>query len=427
MKNVKKKKNRDAKTNLIRKIIFRIKALFYDEEEERDNDDGSFSIFEVLIITVISIFFGIIVGYFVNPLNRDSESSELNEIMSVYKNIKDNYYGNLDEKKLADAAIKGMVDSLEDPYSNYMDNATTDDFNESVDGEFVGVGVTIIYEDGYNKIIDVNKNGPADKAGLKKGDILLKIDGKDVKEVFGSQITALVRGKKGTKVEFTIKRDNEEKKFTIKRDTIEVVNVTGNIIEKDNKNIGYINISIFSSNTFKQFNKELKKQEKKGIDSLILDVRDNPGGHLNQLNEILSLFFNKKTVLYQMQAKDSKEKVYSLNNEKRDYSIVILMNENSASASEILASCFQDNYKNSLVIGKTSYGKGTVQKSRELNDGTSIKYTVNKWLTSKGKWINEVGVKPDVDIEQSEEYYNSPTQVNDKQLQEALTRIIGMK
>lgn len=427
MKNVKKKKNRDAKTNLIRKIIFRIKALFYDEEEERDNDDGSFSIFEVLIITVISIFFGIIVGYFVNPLNRDSESSELNEIMSVYKNIKDNYYGNLDEKKLADAAIKGMVDSLEDPYSNYMDNATTDDFNESVDGEFVGVGVTIIYEDGYNKIIDVNKNGPADKAGLKKGDILLKIDGKDVKEVFGSQITALVRGKKGTKVEFAIKRDNEEKKFTIKRDTIEVVNVTGNIIEKDNKNIGYINISIFSSNTFKQFNKELKKQEKKGIDSLILDVRDNPGGHLNQLNEILSLFFNKKTVLYQMQAKDSKEKVYSLNNEKRDYSIVILMNENSASASEILASCFQDNYKNSLVIGKTSYGKGTVQKSRELNDGTSIKYTVNKWLTSKGKWINEVGVKPDVDIEQSEEYYNSPTQVNDKQLQEALTRIIGMK
>jgi len=319
VKNVKKKKNRDAKTNLIRKIIFRIKALFYDEEEERDNDDGSFSIFEVLIITVISIFFGIIVGYFVNPLNRDSESSELNEIMSVYKNIKDNYYGNLDEKKLADAAIKGMVDSLEDPYSNYMDNATTDDFNESVDGEFVGVGVTIIYEDGYNKIIDVNKNGPADKAGLKKGDILLKIDGKDVKEVFGSQITALVRGKKGTKVEFTIKRDNEEKKFTIKRDTIEVVNVTGNIIEKDNKNIGYINISIFSSNTFKQFNKELKKQEKKGIDSLILDVRDNPGGHLNQLNEILSLFFNKKTVLYQMQAKDSKEKVYSLNNEKRDY------------------------------------------------------------------------------------------------------------
>jgi len=172
VKNVKKKKNRDAKTNLIRKIIFRIKALFYDEEEERDNDDGSFSIFEVLIITVISIFFGIIVGYFVNPLNRDSESSELNEIMSVYKNIKDNYYGNLDEKKLADAAIKGMVDSLEDPYSNYMDNATTDDFNESVDGEFVGVGVTIIYEDGYNKIIDVNKNGPADKAGLKKGDIL---------------------------------------------------------------------------------------------------------------------------------------------------------------------------------------------------------------------------------------------------------------
>ena len=160
--------------------------------------------------------------------------------------------------------------------------------------------------------------------------------------------------------------------------------------------------------------------EKKKIDSLILDVRSNPGGHLLQTRQILSLFFDKKTVLYQVQAKKTKKKVYSLSNDKREYPIVVLIDSGSASASEILASCFKENYKNINIIGNKSYGKGTVQKSKSLNSGTSIKYTTEKWLTSKGKWINKKGVKPNIEVSLGEEYVNNPGHETDAQLQKAI-------
>lgn len=160
--------------------------------------------------------------------------------------------------------------------------------------------------------------------------------------------------------------------------------------------------------------------EKKKIDSLIIDLRDNPGGHLSQTRDILSMFFDKKTVLYELKNKDKVTKIYSSSNEKRSYPIVILVSGNSASASEVMSSCFKDNYKSVTIVGTTTYGKGTVQQTINLSSGTSFKYTTEKWLTSRGKSIDGVGLNPDVEVVLDQSYYSNPTYENDLQLQKAV-------
>lgn len=413
------KKHNKKKNGLFKKIDNKFKKI--ERRIFKDSDNSNFSLFEVIIIILISILFGVIIGYLITFSKGSSASdSNIEEIVETYHNIVDEYYDNVDKDKISEAAIKGMIDSLEDPYSNYMDTDTTGDFNEQIEGTFVGIGVVVQYTGEYNTIIEVYKGGPAKKVGLKKNDIIIKVDGEDVKNVHGDEIAKKIRGVEGTHVVITVRRGEEELEFDVSRGKIDIPSVSTEIFERDDKKIGYLRIESFAANTYTQFNKALKKLEKKKIDSLILDVRSNPGGHLLQTRQILSLFFDKKTVLYQVQAKKTKKKVYSLSNDKREYPIVVLIDSGSASASEILASCFKENYKNINIIGNKSYGKGTVQKSKSLNSGTSIKYTTEKWLTSKGKWINKKGVKPNIEVSLGEEYVNNPGHDTDAQLQKAI-------
>lgn len=421
----KNKKIKYPKGKLLKRFFHKVGDKFFDDVEDELNSKASFSIFEVIIIIFIAILFGIIVGYFItySRYNNNSDDSNLTEITDTYSNILENYYDEVSADDLSNAAIKAMIESLDDPYSNYMDEDTTTDFNDTVDGSFVGIGVTVMFDEEYNVITEVNSSGPADKAGLKVDDIIVKVDDISVKNVSGSELSKLIRGEVGTKVKITVKRGSKTKSFTVKRAVIEVESVSNNVINYNDKKVGYIKIDSFAENTYEQFNKALKRLEKKNIDSLVIDVRDNPGGHLTQTKEILSLFFNKKTVLYQIQSKDSKKKIYSLNNTVRTYPIAVLVNGSSASAAEILASCFKDNYSDAIIVGTTTYGKGTVQKSEQFSNGTSIKYTTKKWLTSKGKWINGIGVEPDYVIEQASEYYDNPNYNTDAQLQEALSKL----
>lgn len=229
-----------------------------------------------------------------------------------------------------------------------------------------------------------------------------------------------MKGSANSSSNFVFIRDGKNIELTITRDVVDIPSVNSKIIEGNNKSLGYISIDTFASNTYSQFKSNLTSLEKQKIDSLIIDVRNNPGGHLDQVEDILSLFFNKKTVLYQIETKGKTEKVYASSKKTRNYDVVVLINGSSASASEILASCFQENYKKATIIGTTSYGKGTVQKSLELSTGASLKYTTEKWLTSKGTWINDKGVVPDIVVEQSEEYMAAPSDDNDLQLQKAL-------
>lgn len=386
-------------------------------------NDSKFSIFEVVIIIFISIVFGIIVGYVLtytrSPLGSVKSNSKLSEIISTYNSIKDNYYKEIDDDTLVNAAVSGMIGSLDDKYSNYMDSSTTDSFNESVEGSFVGIGITIMYDGEYNKIIAVDDKGPSNKI-LKVDDLIVEVSGKDVRGIYGDDLKKLIRGKVGTTIKIKVLRNNKNLTFSIKRTNIEIKTVKSNYFDVESKKIGYLDVDVISSNTYKQFNKNLKRLENKNIDSLIIDLRDNPGGHLSQTKEILSMFFNKKTVLYQLKDKDTKKKIYSSSNETRSYPIVILVNDGSASASEIITSCFMENYNNIKVVGTTTYGKGTVQQSHQLSTGTSIKYTVQEWLTSKGKSINEKGIKPDEELLMNSEYYSNPTYNTDNQLQKAI-------
>jgi len=415
MKKKSKKKKKNSFFRDIKKTI---------SKQLNGKDLASFTILEVVLIIIIAILFGVIVGYFINYSRNDTtKDSNLNEVVSTYNNIVNNYYGDIDKGKLADSAIKGMVESLDDPYSNYMDGSTANDFNESIDGSFTGIGVMIQNGEDYTTVIEVYDDAPAKKAGMQVGDVIIKVNGEDVKGMDGTALAKIIKGKKGTKVNITVKRNDEEISMDVKRDVVDLISVTDKIIEYEGKNIGYIRIDNFAANTYSQFYKSLKALENKKIDSLIIHVRSNPGGHLQQTKQILSLFFDSKTVLYQIKSKGKVEKVYSYSNESRKYPVAVLIDSASASASEILASCFKENYKKVFIIGNTTYGKGTVQKTQTLKDGTTIKYTTETWLTSKGKSINEVGVTPTVEVSLTEKFVENPCDDNDDQLKEALNKL----
>lgn len=400
------------KQNKLNKLIKKIKK-----------NKLKFNLSEVIIIVVISIMLGALIGGTIT-YNKENVTitripNELKEFVDTYNNIYDSYYKKLDKNKLIDSAIEGMINSLDDPYSIYMNESDTQEFNEQVDGKYVGIGASITKKDDIVEIYSMFSNSPAKKAGLKVEDQIISVDGKNIKNKSITEITKLVKGKINTTITLKILRNNKKIEFKIKRDDVDLSSVSSKIIEKDSKKIGYISISIFASNTYKQFKKELEKLESKKIDSLIIDVRSNPGGHLEQVTKILELFLGKNKVLYQIKAQNNIRKIYSSTKENRNYYITVLINKNSASASEILAAAIKESY-NGKIVGVNSYGKGTVQKAYELTDGTSLKYTTQKWLTPKGNWINKKGVTPDENIELSDEYKNNPTDENDNQLQKAI-------
>ena len=397
-----------------------------DIEEKIDEDktiyverNSGFNTFEVIVIIVISVLFGILVGYFLSSSKSKVEgtevSHELRDFIITYNTILDNYYGEVTEKQLVNGAINGMVSSLEDPYSIYLDDNYSEDFNTTVDGYYYGVGITVYTHDGANEIISVDKHSNALKK-LKEGDIIVKINNKDVKDKTGEYVAEQIKNSK-EKVKITVLRDNKEKTYSIKKKKIEIDSVNSELLDN---NIGYINMNNVASNTYKQFKSNLEKLEKEKIDSLIIDVRYNPGGHLKQTSQILDMFFKKNTVLYQIQTRKKTTKIKATSKSERTYPIVILTNSDSASASEIIAACFQEKYDKAYVVGEVTYGKGTVQKVVDLTSGSHVKYTTQNWLTPKGKSINGIGVKPDYVIERTEEYVKNPTRENDVQLKKAI-------
>lgn len=420
-----KKETKIKKTEkkpFIKKKVRKEEKVELDDENVREivvERDNGFNTVEVIVIILISILFGLVIGYILSSTRTfgTKVSDEASEIVETYDTILENYYDTVDPSELADAAISGMIGVLDDPYSIFMNSDDTDSFLESVNGSFVGIGINVEWNNNQFKIISVFEDSPAAKAGLKVNDIIIKVDEKNVEGLTLDEMSSLIKGKSGSKVNLTVLRGEEEVKVTAKREVVEIPSVSSDILEES---IGYIVIDSFSATTSEQFSKKLKGLEDAEIKSLIIDVRDNPGGKLGQVNKILSKFFDKKTVLYQIVTKDKTTKVTDDSSENRDYPIVILVNHGSASAAEILAASFQDNYKNVNIVGTVTYGKGTIQKAVELSSGSSIKYTTQKWLTPKGKWINEKGVIPDEVIEQGENYGANPSYANDVQLQKAV-------
>ena len=413
MKNKKKKKKKKKNRKSIKQFSF--------------HKDSTFTVFEVVLFIFISIIFGMIIGciltYHTSSISSIRADAHLREIVSTYLNIKDNYYKKIKDEDLTNAAVKGMIEELDDPYSMYLDSYSTDSFTESIDGRYVGIGVSVLWEEENFKIVSVNADGPAYKAGILENDVIVAVDGKECNGMTTNELTKLIRGKNHTSVLIKVKRGDEELELPVKREYIDIQIVQDKVYEVDKEKIGYISMDMFASNSYEQFREALLKLEKKNINSLIIDMRGNPGGHLYQVKKILDLFLPKKKILYRIEEKGKISKVYSSTKESRDYPIVVLMNKSSASASEVLAVSLQENYSNCKIIGVNSYGKGTVQKSQTLSTGTSIKYTIERWLSPSAIDINGVGVIPDVYVEQSREYYEDFLEEHDAQLQEAINQL----
>ena len=410
----KKKLNKFKKTK-IGKFIYTL-----------SDDRNSYSFSELFIITSISLLVGAfscfsIITIMSGGRNYLKLSKELSKFYDSYDILVENYNGNVDKKELVDAAINGMVSSVGDQYTSYVDTEGTNSFNQLVDGKYNGIGCLIQEtEDKKIKVMQVYENTSAYKAGIKVGDIIKKVDDKD-SSIGSTELANYIKSSKNKSYSVTVLRDDKEIKFTLSKNEVEIPVVTSKIFDKGDKKIGYISISIFSSVSAKQFKSNLEKIEKEGIDSLIIDVRDNNGGYLSSVTDITSYLLPRGKIIYQVQKSNSKIKTTKDKTiAKREYPIAVLVNENSASASEILAGAIKESY-NGYVVGMKTYGKGTVQQVSELSDGSMIKYTIENWLTPNGNWINEKGIDPTDEVELSDDYYKNPNEENDNQLQKALS------
>lgn len=416
-KNLRKEKKNKFKKTKFGKFIFRLGSIFSD-------DKNNYSFSEVFVVTLVSLIIGAfacfsVLTIFTGGRNYFKLSKELSKFYDAYDTITDNYYGDISKEELVDSAISGMVSSVGDIYTSYSDTDTTSKFDEMVNGTYEGIGCVIQQSETDMKIITVYDNSPAEKAGLKVDDKIIKVDDIDISTTTASKLGDYIKSEAKDKITMTIIRGEEEKVVTLSREKIEIPVVNAKTFESNGKKIGYLQISIFSSVANKQFKENLEKLEKDGIDGLIIDVRNNNGGYLTTVTDITSSLLPKGKIIYQIQKDNKKIATKDKTSTKREYPIAVLVNGGSASASEILAGAIKESYKG-YVVGTKTYGKGTVQQVKKLSDGSMIKYTVENWLTPDGNWINEKGIEPTDIVDMDSAYYEDPSDENDNQLQKAL-------
>lgn len=376
-----------------------------------------FGILDILLLIVVTMVVSCLGTAFIfnyqynknDSLSKYSLKSDENitEFLKVYADILENYYQEIDSNALIDAAIDGMLDFLEDEYSIYLGIEETDDLYESLSGSYEGIGVATIGAE----IVNIYEDSPAAEVGLQVGDIIYKVDDVIIDETNVGDLTELFLSKKDKVISLVVKRDNEEIECSLSFGKVILPVVSSEYFKYDKASIGYLKISSFSSTSYEQFQEKLIDLEKNSLDSLIIDLRDNGGGYLNSVTDIASVFLKKGDIIYSLEKKDKVESYKDKTEEHREYSVVVLVNQNTASAAEILASSLKENY-GAILVGNTTFGKGTVQNTQNLSDGTMLKYTSAKWLTPTGDCINEKGIVPDYEIDISYE--------NDTQLEKAI-------
>ena len=364
---------------------------------------NKFTIVEAISFMVVTFALGMVIGGIIMYGKKSyggNVSASLDDFISTYNDILNNYYQPVDGDELLAAGIDGMISYLGDPYSSYIDQENTENFNIILDGKYTGIGAEIQLKDDPEALVIINvyEGSPAEKAGLLKDDTIIKVDGEEIKGLTAAQVSSKVKGKKGTKVKITVLRNNEEKEFEITRDYVDLKSVATEIIEKNNKKIGYIYISVFAENTDTQFKEAVEELEKKGIDRLIIDLRQNSGGHLKTVTNMISMFIKKGEVIYQLKTKGEVEEFKDTTEEHREYPIVVIIDSGSASASEVFTAALKEKY-GAKIVGETSFGKGKVQRAYNLSNGAMIKYTYQEWLTPNGNYIDGEGIKPDVEVE----------------------------
>ncbi|XXM74587.1 S41 family peptidase [Lysinibacillus sphaericus] len=340
-------------------------------------------------------------------------ADKLHKVEVAYDLISEKFFQDVNKGELVEGAIQGMLKTLNDPYSVYMNAETASQFNDALDSSFEGIGAEVTMMDGKLVIVAPFKNSPAEEAGLKPNDRIVKIDGSSIDGLDLYEATLKIRGKKGTEVKLELLREgvSEPIEVSVKRDEIPVETVHSDVKKVNGTKTGYIQITTFSENTAADFKKQLAELEKDKVKGLVIDVRGNPGGLLSSVEQILQEFVTGKKPYIQIQERSGEVmKSFSDKKEKKVYPVVVLIDEGSASASEILAGALKET-EGYPLIGTKSFGKGTVQQAVPMGDGSNIKLTMYKWLTPNGNWIHKKGIRPDVAVKQPAYYYAHPLQI----------------
>lgn len=397
-------------------------------DKERKN-----RIYKIIMIVAIAVFLTFMVTsislytYFLNnPISITSKSSSSSKdiagTLQKYKEIIDKYYlGEVDEEKLKEGAIKGYIEGLGDPYTEYISADEMEDYLSDTMGNFVGIGIYMVKntEKGKIQVLAPIKGSPAEKAGIQAGDLILKVDGVDYSADEMTIASNKIKGEEGTTVTIEVLRGTETKKYELKREKVKVNQVEGKVLSN---NIGYINFTSFDETTADDFKAKFEELNKQGIKSLIIDLRNNGGGIVDQALQIADYVADKDSVLLYEVDKNNKETVKKAKTDPIiNMPIIILTNENTASASEILAGALKDLGK-AKTVGTTTYGKGVIQQILKLSDGSGLKVTIEEYQTPNRSKIHKIGIAPDEEVKLPDSVTNvlNVTESEDTQLQKAI-------
>lgn len=380
---------------------------------------GALAMFIAMTGVVASVYYSgvnLIIG-------GNTPDSQMQQKLTYLEQLIDSYYlysEDVTEDMLEEGIYTGYINALGDPYSVYYDEEETKDLYESTSGEYSGIGV-VFSQNMNTKVstaVQVYKNSPAAQAGVKEGDILYKVNGRDVTSEELSDVVTEIRGEEGTTVELTVMRgtDLEEVTIEVVRRKIEVETVN---YEMKEENVGYIRVTEFDKVTYDQFADAIDELKSQGMKGLVVDLRSNPGGSLSTVVDMLDLLLPEGLVVYTEDKNGKKEEYTSDAGQAYDGPLAVLVNGYSASASEIFAGAIQD-YHAGTIVGTTSYGKGIVQQILPLSDGTCVKLTVSEYFTPNGRNIHGVGIEPDVEIKYETDEENAEV---DNQLDAAIAEV----
>ena len=398
------------------------------EEQKR------FKTYKIVMLVVLVAFITFLVTsivmyqYFTNDsfgksiVEKSEQTSDIAETLEDYRKIIDKYYlGDVDEEKLKEGAIAGYIKGLDDEYTEYISKEDMADYMADTTGNFVGIGVYMVQDTEANKIMVLSpiKGSPAEKAGLQPGDYIIAVDGVTYTGEQMTEASNKIKGETGTTVKLQIQRKDETLDIELTRENIKVNPVEGEVLEN---NIGYIEFSSFDDGTAEEFKMKFEELQGKGIKSLIIDLRNNGGGIVDEALEIANYILDKDSVILYEVDKNNNETVEKTTDEPIiNMPIVILTNENTASSSEILAGALKD-HKKATIVGEKTYGKGVIQRLLTLPDGSGLKITSEKYLTPNRIEINKVGIEPDEKVELPETVTNilNVEKTEDTQLQKAI-------
>lgn len=387
---------------------------------------------KLAILTVVSMIIGSVITIAIKDFDVAKVNTNKTEVSysktkkgfdslyETYDTIMSEYYKDVDSDKLIEGAINGMLESLDDEHTMYFDKKSKEEFDSELSGNYYGIGAQIqLTSDETIKITKVFDDSPAKKAGLKEEDVFVSVDGTSVKGKSATEVANMLKSDSVKTSTIVVKRNDKELTFKVTKENITLFSVSSEMLDNNGKNVGYLSVSIFGQKTYSQFKDALTKLEKQDMDSLIIDLRGNTGGYLSTVTNMLEEFIDKGNVIYQIQSSSGVKQYKTVKASDKKYKIVVLIDGGSASASEIMSAAMKEVYGATLV-GQTTYGKGTVQTTKDLSNGSMIKYTIEKWLTPSGKNIDKEGIKPDYEVELGDSYKNNPTKENDAQLQKAL-------